>query len=440
MTPAPPSRAVHPALRLVRVGNVLVSFVGTVVGGLAALGAGVSLPFGAWLYLLLAAASTGCVTAAGNTLNDLGDRASDRLNHPDRPLVTGAITAPTARIIVLALLLLAGALIVPQALARPALPLILLVAVGTLLGYEFRGKSVGLAGNVQVALLTGLVFLYGAASTGPLLPVLPLVLMAFFATASREVIKDMEDAGGDLDRSTFPQTHGLPAASQLARALVGAAIALSVLPLLLLFRLPSIAGIMYLLSVLAADALFVVSVLYLPGRLHAEQRWSKIAMSVALLAFLALAFRYGPTVMGRVHQYLVDRLRRGPLHLTLIDPEKSDGPAAATVARAAVGLGSDAIMLGGSTGITPGRMGEVAKAVKAAVPAPTIIFPEGAGSVAREADAIFFMSLLNSRDPDLVIRTQARAALGVRALGLETVSLGYLVVAPGMRVGEVGRA
>ncbi|MCI4362944.1 MAG: UbiA family prenyltransferase [Thermoplasmata archaeon] len=281
----------HPALRLVRAGNVLVSFAGTVVGGVAALGAGVELGAGVWLYLLLAASSTACVTAAGNTLNDLGDRASDRLNHPDRPLVTGAISAPSARVLVLGLLLLGGALVLPQALARPALPLIFLVAVGTLLSYEFRFKASGLAGNFEVALLTGLVFLYGAASTGSLLPVLPLVLMAFFATASREVIKDMEDAGGDVDRSTFPQRRGLPAATRLARTLVAAAVALSVLPLLLLIRLSSIAGIIYLLSVLASDALFVASVTYLPRRLHTEQSWSKLAMSVALLAFLALAFR-----------------------------------------------------------------------------------------------------------------------------------------------------
>jgi geranylgeranylglycerol-phosphate geranylgeranyltransferase len=291
MTAAPQSRAVHPALRLVRVGNVLVSFVGTVVGGLAALGAGLGLASAAWLYLLLAAASTACVTAAGNALNDLGDRASDRLNHPHRPLVTGAIAPPTARVAVLGLLVGAVLLILPQSFSRPELPLILLVAVATLLSYEFRFKSRGLPGNFEVALLTGLVFLYGAASTGSLLPVLPLVLMAFFATASREIIKDMEDAGGDVDRRTFPQTHGLPAAGALARGAVGAAIALSVLPLLFLLTLSSIAGIMYLLSVVAADALFVVSVAFLPDRLHAEQGWSKLAMTVALLAFLALAFR-----------------------------------------------------------------------------------------------------------------------------------------------------
>jgi phosphoglycerol geranylgeranyltransferase len=142
--------------------------------------------------------------------------------------------------------------------------------------------------------------------------------------------------------------------------------------------------------------------------------------------------------VGRVADYIRDRLRRGPLHLTLIDPDKSPGPKAARLAHAAVELGSDAILLGGSTGISPQKMGVAARAVKSVVPVPVIIFPEGAGSLSREADAVFFMSLLNSRNLDLVIRAHARAAPVVRELGLEALSLGYLVIAPGMRVGEVG--
>jgi phosphoglycerol geranylgeranyltransferase len=140
----------------------------------------------------------------------------------------------------------------------------------------------------------------------------------------------------------------------------------------------------------------------------------------------------------RVLEYLRERVARGPVHLTLIDPDKSPGETAAGLARAAVELGSDAIMLGGSTGISPDRMGEAARAVRAAVKVPTIIFPEGPGSLSPEADAIYFMSLLNSRNLDLVIRAQARAALAVRRMRLEAIPLGYLVVAPGMRVGEVG--
>jgi phosphoglycerol geranylgeranyltransferase len=142
---------------------------------------------------------------------------------------------------------------------------------------------------------------------------------------------------------------------------------------------------------------------------------------------------------GRVEKYLHERLAKGAVHFTLIDPDKSPGPRAAAIARGAVDLGSDVILLGGSTGISHDVMGAAAKAVKSEVEAPVIIFPEGPGSLTSEADAVLFMSLLNSRNLDLVIRTHARAAPVVRKMGLEPIPLGYLVVAPGMRVGEVGQ-
>ncbi|MGI0052802.1 MAG: geranylgeranylglyceryl/heptaprenylglyceryl phosphate synthase, partial [Thermoplasmata archaeon] len=139
-------------------------------------------------------------------------------------------------------------------------------------------------------------------------------------------------------------------------------------------------------------------------------------------------------------EYLRERLKAGPVHFTLIDPEKSSATDAAALAGGAVAAGSHAILLGGSTGISPERMGAAARAVRAVVTVPTIIFPEGPGSLSGEADALLFMSLLNSRNPELLIRAQARAALQVRRMGIEPIPLGYLVIAPGMRVGEVGQA
>jgi phosphoglycerol geranylgeranyltransferase len=144
-------------------------------------------------------------------------------------------------------------------------------------------------------------------------------------------------------------------------------------------------------------------------------------------------------VPGRVERYLEDRLQGGPLHFTLIDPDKSPGERAAAVARGAVEEGSHVILLGGSTGISREGMGRAAAAVKRAVKVPVVIFPEGPGSLAPEADAVLFMSLLNSRNLDLVIRAHARAAPTVRSMGLEPIPMGYLVIAPGMRVGEVGQ-
>jgi phosphoglycerol geranylgeranyltransferase len=141
---------------------------------------------------------------------------------------------------------------------------------------------------------------------------------------------------------------------------------------------------------------------------------------------------------ARVEPYLREQLVGGPLHFTLIDPDKSRGARAAALAQGAVALGSHAILLGGSTGISREVMSEAARAIKGAVKIPAIIFPEGPGSLTPDADAVLFMSLLNSRNLDLVIRTHARSASTVRRMGLEAIPMGYLVVAPGMRVGEVG--
>lgn len=142
---------------------------------------------------------------------------------------------------------------------------------------------------------------------------------------------------------------------------------------------------------------------------------------------------------GRVEQYLADTLVGGPVHFTLIDPDKSPGARAAEIARGAVAAGSHLILLGGSTGISRAVVGAAATAIKASVSVPVVIFPQGPDSLSPAADAVLFMSLLNSRNLDLVIRAHARAAPYLRSIELEPIPMGYLVIAPGMRVGEVGQ-
>ena len=142
--------------------------------------------------------------------------------------------------------------------------------------------------------------------------------------------------------------------------------------------------------------------------------------------------------MKSVARQIEESLARGPIHFTLIDPDKTRGPHAGEVAREAEKMGSFGILLGGSTGITPELMGAAARSVHKESSLPVIIFPQGPESLTPDADAILFMSLLNSRNVQHVIRLQALASLYVKKLGLETVPVGYLIVAPGMKVGEVG--
>lgn len=128
------------------------------------------------------------------------------------------------------------------------------------------------------------------------------------------------------------------------------------------------------------------------------------------------------------------------VHLTLLDPDKQSPEQAGRIARIAAEAGSDAIMVGGSSTLPRDEVNQTVLEIKAAADLPVILFPSGAEAVAPAADAIFFMSLLNSRLPRFLIREQKQAAPFLRQAGIEPIPMGYLVIEPGMRVGEVGEA
>lgn len=144
---------------------------------------------------------------------------------------------------------------------------------------------------------------------------------------------------------------------------------------------------------------------------------------------------------GHVRDYIFRELLRGPLHFTLIDPDKQSADDAGRLARAAADAGSHAIMIGGSTGITTQKTDATVDAIrKQAEHLPTILFPPGAAGISAKADAVFWMSMLNSKNRRFIIEEQRHGAKWVKRLGLEPISMAYLVVEPGGAVGEVGEA
>jgi phosphoglycerol geranylgeranyltransferase len=141
-----------------------------------------------------------------------------------------------------------------------------------------------------------------------------------------------------------------------------------------------------------------------------------------------------------VKEILKEKMKKGTLHMTLIDPAKQEPSRAGEIAKVASDLGTDAIMVGGSTGVTQENLDRTVQAIKAQVKVPVIYFPSGANAISPYSDAIFFMSMLNSRNIRMVIGEQIKGAPIVRKLNLEPLSMGYIIVAPGMKVGEVGEA
>ena len=142
----------------------------------------------------------------------------------------------------------------------------------------------------------------------------------------------------------------------------------------------------------------------------------------------------------RVHYYLQRNLRWSSLHLTLIDPEKQPPERAANLAKAAQSAGSHGIMIGGSSGVTRADLDATVKAVKGEVSVPVILFPGSSEGVSPHADAVFFMSMLNSQSPRFLVEEQWGAVDAIAASGLEVLPLGSIVVAPGGKVGAGGQA
>lgn len=267
----------NPWLRLVRPGNALLSAAAALLGGYIAAGAG--LPA---LPLALAAVASFCFAAAGNVRNDLGDVAVDRVAHPERPLVTGAVTVGGAR--ALAVGLYAAALACGALISWPALALVAL-AVPVMEGYERWGKAAGFPGNLLIGLLTGAPFVLGAlAATGRAGPsVLAVAALATLATVGREILKDIEDERADRGaRRTLPMRIGGKRASYVAAAFLTGAAALSPLPWLL----ETVLGLAYLPAVSVADACFLAAAAA-GGRAPARgQRLAKLGMVAALAALL----------------------------------------------------------------------------------------------------------------------------------------------------------
>jgi len=141
-----------------------------------------------------------------------------------------------------------------------------------------------------------------------------------------------------------------------------------------------------------------------------------------------------------VLEWIRESRARARLHMTLIDPDKQAPEAAGRIAQIAAGAGSDAIMIGGSSRMTRAEVASTLAHIKSATALPTILLPSGAEGVAADADAIFYLSLLNSRSPRFLIREAMQAGAFLRRSGIEPISVGYLIIEPGMRAGEVGEA
>ena len=138
-----------------------------------------------------------------------------------------------------------------------------------------------------------------------------------------------------------------------------------------------------------------------------------------------------------IENYLNETLKEHKLHFTLIDPDEQTPQEAVEIAKQAKKARSDAILVGGS--ITDQEdLNITVKSIKEEVDLPVILFPGNISGVSKYAEALLFMSLLNSTNPYWITGAQALSAPSIKKMGIETIPMGYLIIEPGGTVGWVG--
>ena len=114
----------------------------------------------------------------------------------------------------------------------------------------------------------------------------------------------------------------------------------------------------------------------------------------------------------------------------LLDPDDFSKDEAANLVLTAQNCGVDAALIGGSLVHTDCLENFIGR-IKEKSPLPIILFPGDASQIAKNADAILFMSLVSGRNPDFLIGQQVKGAVQIAKSKVEPISMAYMLVESG---------
>ncbi|MEM4663092.1 MAG: UbiA family prenyltransferase [Candidatus Diapherotrites archaeon] len=276
---------VKPYIEIIRPSNCLMASFAVLIGFLVASQGFVVHDSIVILKLFLGMLSVFLFAAAGIVINDYFDYHIDKINAPHRPLPSGRIKRGHSLNYSYFLFSIAIFLAFVISYLSPGNPWCLFIALlntGLEIYYARDFKRMLLMGNFVDSWFVASSFLFGAFIFGfeNISTVMILALLAFLANVGREIFGDIEDIVGDkkLGLKTLPIVFGEEKSKYVASAFILSAVFLSPLPWLYgMLKFP------YLIVVSIADFIFLVSLLVEPKK---NQFFTKVAMSLALLAFI----------------------------------------------------------------------------------------------------------------------------------------------------------
>ena len=274
----------NPYIEILRPGNAAMSAISVIL--LALIDKTISIP------IILAILTVFFETGAGNVMNDYFDYNIDLINKPERPIPSGRISLKNARnygYLLFLLSTLVGFSI--SYLTSNWIPFIIVIIADIVLYfYAYKLKATPLIGNLSVALMTGLLFVFGGYTINTPEIIHTSIFLGFFAfvmTAAREIIKDIEDVEGDKKdgAKTLPILIG-----EKIPAFISAVLIIIDCALCPLLYIDHVFGILYLVVIVIAVIIFIYSaVLILKSQdsqtAHKSAKNLKIGMLIAFIAF-----------------------------------------------------------------------------------------------------------------------------------------------------------
>ncbi len=236
------------------------------------------------------------IAGSGMIINDIYDIEIDKINRPNRPIPSGAVSLKQAKILFILTFGIGVMISIIHYLtfALSGLNVILAVFFG-LIGWLYAawGKKQGFIGNIIVGISFSIGLIYGAVLNSLTIPpyIYYFFLTAFFLLLSREIVKGCEDIEGDKEEGvkTLAIKLGTKKAIRFSLLFEVLAIIFFILPIFtniinpLLFLIFMIFGLVVVLTTI---------VLSLSKNLEQEnfKKISLLLKSGALLGLIAFIF------------------------------------------------------------------------------------------------------------------------------------------------------
>jgi geranylgeranylglycerol-phosphate geranylgeranyltransferase len=237
-------------------------------------------------------------------LNDYYDLEIDKKNNRmDRPLVREDLSEKSA--LILFWILFPLGLISSFFVNYTCFIIAIITAIFAIL-YDVILKKYKLVGNFFIAYTMSIPFVFGGVAVIQenilelnIQPeILTIALIAFFAGAGREVLKDVMDYKGDKERGvkSFPKYIGIYGSKLLAAILIIIAVGLSLIPFFIKSFETYFINMYYLFIVIIADTMLLSTSLQLifikKTNIKYHRKFTLVALFFGLIAFLVGAFKW----------------------------------------------------------------------------------------------------------------------------------------------------